>query len=77
MAIHKKDKRYWVYLSEENQARLAKLVEQAEPLGEVELLSLITASALKAIEKGGGKIDLPLKMVILREVDPDILSRAE
>jgi hypothetical protein len=65
MTTAKKSKRAWLYLSEEDQQRLKKLVEAVGTLNEAMVLSALASAGLKACEEIGNRMPLPLKFKIV------------
>ena len=76
MAIQKKAKRSWVYLSEDDAGRLDKLVSALGTLNEVTILTALASSGLKACEDAGNRLPLPLKFQIVEEPSPLPTPRA-
>ena len=58
-----KRKRLWIYLSDEDQAKVTRLAEMCTPLKESDLCSALVAAAIAACDKAGG-ISLPLKLEV-------------
>jgi hypothetical protein len=58
--MQKKGKRYWVYLSEQDEQRLNKLVDSIGTLSAFDVLSVIASAGLKASEESGHRLPLPL-----------------
>lgn len=70
MATDKKPKRTWVYLSEQDQQRLTKLVDAVGgSLSEVNVLTALTSAAIKACSDAGNRIPLPLRFSISSETE--------
>ena len=76
MAIQKKAKRSWVYLSEEDTVRLDNLVKALGTLNEVTILTALASSALRACEDLGNRMPLPLKFQIVEGI-PEKPPRAD
>lgn len=73
MATQKKLKRVWGYLSEDDQNRLAKLVESVGGgLNEAQVLSVLASAALKACSEAGNRVPLPLKFSLAEVGDPQL-----
>jgi hypothetical protein len=68
MAIEKKAKRLWVYLSEEDATRLDRLVNALGSLNAITVLTALASSGLKACEEAGNRLPLPLKFQIVEGV---------
>ena len=65
MANQKKSKRSWLYLSEEDQARLQKLAAAVGTLNDATILSALASASLRACEELGNRMPLPLKFRII------------
>ncbi len=63
MAIEKKSQRKWLYLGDEDVARLDRLVESVGTMNEAMVLGALASAALKACEELGYSV-LPLKLVV-------------
>jgi len=63
MAIEKKPQRKWLYLGDEDAARLDKLVESVGTMNEAMVLGALASAALRACEDLGYRV-LPLKLVV-------------
>ena len=68
MNAQKKSTRSWLYLNEEDSARLDKLVAAVGSLNEATVLSAIASAGLKACEGLGNRLPLPLKFQIVEGV---------
>jgi len=65
MPTGKKSKRVWLYLSEDDQERLHKLVQALGSLNEAAILSTLAGAGLKACEEIGNRMPLPLKFQVI------------
>ena len=64
MADNIKPTTYRVYLNDEDTARMKTICDATE-LGRTELLSKLVTAGLRAIESDGGRITLPLRLVVM------------
>ena len=58
-----KPKRTWLYLSDEDQKRLCKIVNDVESLNDATVLSILAAAALRACDEIGF-MPLPLHLTV-------------
>jgi hypothetical protein len=68
MNAQKKSTRSWLYLNDEDEARLDKLVAAVGTLNEATVLSAIASAGLRACEEIGNRLPLPLKFQIVEGV---------
>jgi hypothetical protein len=69
MATARKPRRTWLYVSDDDQERLEKILAAVQPhMNEATVLSVLASSGLKACERAGNRLPLPLGFEI---VDPD------
>lgn len=71
MPTQKKSKRAWLYLAEDDLTRLEKLVSALGTLSEAAVLSTLASAGLKACEKLGNRMPLPLRFQVVEGIPPD------
>jgi hypothetical protein len=71
----KKTRRTWLYLTEEDDARLRSLLKKLGPhYNDALVLSIIASAGLKACEEQGGRLSLPLSFKVAEEGEPSRLN---
>jgi hypothetical protein len=70
MAVQKKTRRAWLYITEDDDARLQSLVKKLGPhYNDALILSTIASAGLKACEEEGSRLALPLCFKVVEESD--------
>lgn len=71
MATVRKPRRTWLYVSEDDQQRLEKILSAVQPhMNEATVLSLLASSGLQACERAGNRLPLPLRFEIAEVAEP-------
>ncbi len=73
MAAQKKTRRAWLYITEDDDARLQSLVKKLGPhYNDALILSTIASAGLKACEDEGSRLALPLNFKVVEETGRDL-----